>query len=894
MYLSENPDINVVSVNEHWLESDEIQFLKIENFVVSNFYCRKNKECGGVLLLTKKNLLFERIQIIDDLCIENSFEICSTLLSKSGVLFVSIYRSPSPTETVFIDQLNKLLKIVNHLKYTTFIAGDYNINIKLNNKSTKIFQDTIGCFNFRFSTIEDTRVTATTNSCIDNILISCNMPYDSTITEPYLSDHYGVSLQLPAAYFYHEENPDHTYTKCDTNKAKQILGTTDWTLVLTGQAQEVFTKFHDIIVRTLNNCMRTNTVKNNNNVQGHPWYNDSLKNLKEEIEILRTIEKCLPSATVHEKLKETKRFYKSQLIKSRIDYNDNKILCALNQPREIWKIINKTSKKTEKCIITELSAEEFQTYFTSTVNDVLNKIPDTGDDYLTMLHNKTTQSNKSLFFTPVTSEEIKSIIRAMNKSRSKDIYSLNIAYIIEILDEILDPLVHIINACLSEGTFPTELKLARVSPIHKKGDINDPGKYRPISNIPVIAKIMESVLKARLFSFLSPDFCTTQFGFLPKRSTIQAISNIVNDIHKAFEAGEMIDAIFADLSKAFDSVNHAKLLSKLYYYGVRGIALDMFTSYLTNRRQIISFNGKLSRTEKVSSGVPQGSILGPLLFVVYINDLPSNITTADTYLYADDTTFIGRDLNNREAMEEAEKWFQCNNLLLNEGKTETLTFNHRLYLEDNHVKFLGVYLEPNLSWKTHIEHLAGTLRKHIYLIRKIKEIASLHVVKTAYSAYILSAIRYGILLWGNSSESARIFILQKKAVRIMADIGQIESCRGWFRRLGILTVPSLYVESCLLHVKEHEHEYVKQDSIHNHNTKFKGNIQIPFVRLAHTQKSFHYQSIKLFNKLPSPIRLLPSKIFKCRIKRILLQAELYKIDDFFELDMDRLCRDIHI
>ena len=382
----------------------------------------------------------------------------------------------------------------------------------------------------------------------------------------------------------------------------------------------------------------------------------------------------------------------------------------------------------------------FNSYFVNIGNKLANDIPPSNIDfkYYCKLNNL-----DSFFCVPSYPEEICIIVNSFKNGKSPGYDNLGTKIIKYIINLIAPVLSHIFNLSLQTGIFPQALKIAKVIPIYKKGPRNIPGNYRPISLLSVMSKILERLMYNRLYDFFNKHnfFYKYQFGFRKFHSTSLALIELVDSLRTNSDDGKFSLGIFIDLQKAFDTVDHEILLFKLSSYGIRGLALDWFRSYLTSRSQFVSACNARSSTLGLTCGVPQGSILGPLLFIIYINDIQSAVSKGTTKLFADDTNIFltGKALDTvfvdaNLVLNELNSWFSANKLSLSPEKTCYCLFsNHfieiptnlNLYLNGNPVprvsncKYLGVLLDSRLSWKYHIESVEHKLLKFVPIFYKL-------------------------------------------------------------------------------------------------------------------------------------------------------------------------------
>lgn len=496
-------------------------------------------------------------------------------------------------------------------------------------------------------------------------------------------------------------------------------------------------------------------------------------------------------------------------------------------------------------------------------------------------------------FTEVTPDVVLDIVYGFKNSDSVDFYGVSVNLLKKVINCIVEPLTHCLNKCMVENKFPDALKISRVVPIYKKGERDCPASYRPISITPVFSKVLESIMYRQVSTYLESFniISNAQYGFRKGKSTIQAMDSLVKFVLQVFEAKGLAQATFCDLSRAFDCVEHSILLDKLTYYGMSITSTNMFKSFLENRKQIVCIGSERSSVINVKFGVPQGSVLGPLLFVLMINDLPSFVNSYSV-LYADDTTFltVSKDyetLKNltENTLSQASLWFRANGFLLNESKTQQLDFSLReLPIGDRvrEVKCLGIYIDSRLSWEAHINNMAARLSRVIYLIRNLKSHISDNYIRSTYFAFFQSIMSYGILLWGNSSYVHTILLLQKKVIRIICGAQRLDHCRPLFIGLRCLTVINLYIYNVLLYVKGNISNLALRESIHSHETRNRKCIDIPFQRLTKTQKNYETLGLKMYNKLNQQLQELPVNIFKAKLYEFLVNNPFYSITEFFE------------
>ena len=331
---------------------------------------------------------------------------------------------------------------------------------------------------------------------------------------------------------------------------------------------------------------------------------------------------------------------------------------------------------------------------------------------------------------------------------------------------------------MKTGIFPEALKIAKVKPLYKKGDNFCLNNYRPISLLPTISKIFERVMFTQLYSYLNAHnlLSEQQYGFRSQHSTELACVKLVDYITTEMDNIKKIKtprtAIFLDLSKAFDTLNFNILLNKLQYYGIHGIALSLIKSYLTNRFQYVQFENSESDLLEIKTGIPQGSILGPLFFSIMINDLVKSSNKFKFLMYADDTTINfnledfpleDREVLINDELEKINKWLKLNKLAVNVDKTKSMLFhkrrpvipiqfsmNNRVIDVVQHFNYLGIMLDADMSWKTHVAMVRNKLSRINGILHRLKYIYPQNVLITLYKSLFVPHINYGSLVWGHA------------------------------------------------------------------------------------------------------------------------------------------------
>lgn len=545
----------------------------------------------------------------------------------------------------------------------------------------------------------------------------------------------------------------------------------------------------------------------------------------------------------------------------------------------------------------------FSDYFYSVPTNLRNQIPScTNDAYKSYLG---PPRGEHMDFVCASEDEVKNVINLLlNKSSGLDTVP---AFIYKFLNEILSPVIcNLFNSSILEGTFPQILKIAEVIPIHKSGAKSNLNNHRPISLLTILSKIFEKLMCSRLKSHLyfNNIINDNQFGFRVNNSTSDAIVQFLDECYNSINSKNHILAVFLDLSKAFDTIDHNILKFKLYHTGIRGTLLDWFCSYLTSRKQRVTFNSAKSDYKTLSSGVPQGSVLAPTLFLIYINDMIKCSDNLKFVQFADDTTIYisGSNIDNLVSSLNIElncvdQWLIANKLSLNILKSKYMLISNRQPAHDlnisirnnnllrvNEINFLGVIIDHKLIFKSHIENLSKKISQSIGAIYRISNFIPYRCIRTLYFALIQSRLSYGITAWGGASRvhMNKLLSLQNRINLLFVQ----RNTSPILPEINFLSVFKLYAYFCSIkfyssyHLGLHSHFVSAINNllpVHSYNTRHNDNdlINVPFYQKSRCHQSFLYRSCLIWNQFPSNIRNCETiEVFKKKCKTFLISNDL--------------------
>ena len=910
-----NHSFDVIGISETKIQQD-INYTS--NIEIEGYYLEQTRTetfFGGVALYIKKCYdqkhrpdLSRSIKTVG----ESVFVEIEQKKSKN-ILVGCFYRHHSLLSIFNEDLLNKtLIQISRETSKTCILLGDWNANLLEyeNHKDTEDFYELLSSYSFQPLILQPTRVNARSSTLIDNIFINdLSVSSDGGNIVTSISDHFPQFCSLNIFKEPYKEKITQTkrcYRNFNHDEFKNELLSIDWDLLfLNKRSEESFNLFFQKLETILDEMAPIKKLTQKQaKTEKKPWITTGIlksiqnrdklhkKYLKETCEIRKTL--------LFNEYKKKRNMIILLLKKSKKSYYASYFLENKFNIKETWKciknIINLNKKaasrltkiKTSRGYIDDRAeiANEFNDFFSTIGNKIDEKTPRTDKSFTYYL----SEANQNSFLLRnVDSHEILCLLNQLKNSKACGPSSIP-NNLLKGHKNIFSPiLASLINKSFTDGTFPELLKLANVIPVFKKKDKFLCSNYRPISLLSNISKIYEKVFHSRLYEFFEQNntFYDLQFGFRKKHSTDHALLSITEHIKNKIDNQFLTCGVFIDMEKAFDTVNHDILLKKLEHYGIKGIASCWLSDYLTCRKQRVKIDDNLSKYRQITCGVPQGSILGPLLFLIYINDMHKATKFCTLYHFADDTNLLYSNRNEKLLRKNVNidlrlifQWLCANRLSVNVEKTEfiifksqrkslkerlTLKLNGKTIFESKKLRYLGLIVDEKLTWKFHILELKKKLSQINGIVYKLKKLGTpVDTLKSIYFALFQSYLNYGLCVWGQAGKEhfQKIEIMQNKIIRLIYGADCDAHCAPLYKKLEILKLKDLFYLKNVSIMWDYDRNelpenfrncFVYANQIHDYPTRFSSAGKLcenkKFNSHTYGLNSFAYNGPKILNYL---------------------------------------------
>lgn len=911
-----NRDIDVLVFTETWFSGDTQSDIAGYN---AHHTCRTHGRGGGVSIYVKSDIsavLVENMSIMSD-----NLESCSVRISQNNspaLYVVGIYRPPSASIDEFNIALSDKFLSVNG-NNQMLLCGDFNIDLIEPNATSNNVMDTFNSFSFYPIVTLPTRVSNVSSSCLDHFWFNQFNIGRVGVFISGITDHYTIFLSLKLNInrkFDIVQFRDHSVCNLESlnSKIPQLYNLYYDAKDNNSSVDDLTQLFVSSLWDIYQECCPLRSKNISVNRLTKPWLTrDILRTVNCKHKLFRRFKCGEVSFNVYNNYKN----YVTSLLKSaKYKYYCSVFETCKGNLKRTWENINGLLRgKKVKDDITLLDdegvehtdanyvANRFGDYFSTVAYNLERDIPNPVTnpmDYMGPI------TNNSFYASPSSPDEVIKLIMSF-PSKGSHINSIPIFVYKFCAPQLSIIISDLFNNSIVNGVFPSCFKTSIVSPLHKASAKNLEKNFRPISNIPFVSKIFEKLMSTRMNSFITDNnlLCESQFGFREGRSTSDAVLEFVDKTVDSLDNGGYNVAVFVDLRKAFDTVDHGILLRKLERMGFRGVILDWFSSYLSDRKLSVYVNGALSNERPVSIGLPQGAVCSPILFLLYINDMMNSFANINCIQFADDTTLFltGNDLpimctTMSDSLTEVSKWLIANRLSLNIDKTKYIIFSQKFIPFNNDTvvcingvplervrcfNFLGINIDDQLNFKSHISNVCTRLARSLGILYKMSHVVPPYILLTLYYSLFYSHLTYGILIWGRSGivNVGRVKVIHGRARRLLYSIfGEAGLELELLQTDNIVNYFIILKMFKSITLKNHihfVHKFIDLLPNHHHITRFSHSYQynIPHYNKAIAHKFFLYQAIKIYNILPINLKLINNiNSFKFQLKQFLLNNSL--------------------
>ena len=892
-FLLCNSNLDILCLSETWLDQSLAQELHINGY--SLIRKDRNRHGGGVAIYIKNGLDYCHRPELNSEIVESVW--IEIKVAKGHPLLVCcMYRPPSATSEYFNEVLDEIERATSEDK-EIMLLGDLNYNYKIDeNLSNNPIHYIENLFLLSQMIDKPTRVTTSSSTLIDVILSSVpNKHLISDTAKISLSDHYLIYTCVDISI----ENKGHKtiqfrdYKKFDINSFKEELKTSAIlvSLPISNDVNHEWTRWKTEFLRICDKHapIKVSRVRSRHN----PWMTHDIIKLIYKRDYIH--EKAVQGSDqqLFNTYREIRNLVNTKIEEAKREYFNKVASDYKKDPKKTWKEINKVASgnKHDSEIPSSMDCNELNEYFVSIGKKVAETLPTKNE--LPWLN---PECMYRFLFKSVASADVLKHLLSLGEESNLDILGID-SKLLYIGATILEPyLTNLINMSIATSYIPDDWKIARVTPIYKgKGCIKNKTNYRPISVICHIAKVIEREVQIQFIEYLtsheliSPD----QFAFLKFHSTQTCLHRIIDDWYEAINEQELIGVTFLDIQKCFDTIDHTILFKKLHRYGVCDKELEWFKNYLSHRKQAVYCNNNLSSFLPVDVGVPQGSILGPILFLVFINDLSQHVKLGSCNMYADDVSLYVTGKTTKEVKEglqgiinDVYKWYIANKLSINIAKSNTMLvgtkqnvsksqevlnacINDEQLEQVSSARYLGIHIDDTLSWNSQVQSICKSVSFKLSKLKRLNKFVSSDLLNTIYLTSIQPTLDYGCTVWGTCSQANKDMImwLRKRAARIVTNRFDYINDRGMLilKDLGWQTLDERrdyflanLMFKCIHGMAPHwlTNQILMACESHDRTTRaaISMDVIVPQPRLEVFRNSFQYSGAKVWNNLPDHIK----------------------------------------
>ena len=907
--------LDVLGLNETWLSCDILDHeLSLPGYDIVR--CDRNRRGGGVCIFISDAVKYT---VIDNVCETDVESIWIRLVQDKRKLDIGIMYRPPSADMVYYEKILNQIEQVNSDDNRMLLLGDLNFDYDVDTcNANDPIQKIEMLYGMSQMVKSPTRVTTTSSSLIDVILTNCPDDHVSTEVLDYsLSDHSMVFTEITNKSSHMAVHKNVTFrnfrhfNEADfINSLKMSPGLTN----VTFPDHELNEKWHLFKKCFIDICndhapVCTRRLKERHN----PWIDGSILELMYKRDSVKRRAVKLKDEDLFGDYKKLRNEVTSKIRQARKAYLERELSENTGKPDKIWKMIGKITKGNKiQEAPSDISVNDFNEFFAHVGDNVASQLDCANED----IPWKGPKSDVTFSFVEIKSSDVEKRLRSLGMTSNIDVLGFD-AKLLTIAANVISPIVcALINASIRSHTVPSDWKFARVSPIYKgKGSRSEMGNYRPISVISHVAKVFEREVQNQLMAFLvDNDFISIdQSAYKKYHNTQTSLHRIVDDWLENMADNVFTGVCLLDIKKCFDSINHSILLKKLSFYGIQGNENLFFQSYLENRKQIVNCKNVLSDEQLVNIGVPQGSVLGPILFMLFVNDISQHIFLGTANLYADDCLIYCNgndvdDVNNtlQKCIDDVSSWYNMNRLVLNVDKCNTLLVGTKykmsqlhtnqslnIVLNDCPVKqtnvadYLGVQIHENLLWDCQIMNVCKKLSRKVGMLSRLRKSTPRELLLKIYMSSIQPTIDYALTVWGSTTKSNLNCLqrIQNYAARVITGEFDYINVRGAdiVEQLKWMNVFQRYHYFCLLLMFKCVHgqapdylcnNVIMECEMANRNTRMinSNDVYVPYIENEIASKTFIYTGAKLWKMLPSHIKDLTCiDGFKFHVKRFILQ-----------------------